>query len=135
MHTSECTQLQASLKLEMSRRWRLELEVFDARSALAMAHTQLARTEGCEQRARHQAMHDGLTALPNRAYFTEQLDRTLSSMGQAHDPRANPAGHALAVLFLDLDGFKCINDTHGHFIGDEVLSVSRGQAGQGRAGR
>jgi diguanylate cyclase (GGDEF)-like protein len=58
----------------------------------------------------HQALHDPLTGLPNRALFDERLDRAL--LAREHD---------LAVLFCDVDDFKRINDDHGHDAGDEVL--------------
>jgi two-component system cell cycle response regulator len=62
----------------------------------------------------HMAMHDPLTGLPNRSLFLDRLTHAL-----AH---ANRYGGLIAVLFLDLDGFKKINDTFGHFMGDELLS-------------
>jgi diguanylate cyclase (GGDEF)-like protein len=59
------------------------------------------------------AYHDALTGLPNRAMFQEHLELALA--------RARRRDLAVAVLFLDLDAFKPINDTHGHAAGDEVL--------------
>ncbi|GAA4002720.1 hypothetical protein GCM10022247_24460 [Allokutzneria multivorans] len=64
-----------------------------------------------QRRLRYQAYHDALTGLPNRIAFREQLERLL-----AH-PGTEPA-----VLFVDLDDFKMINDRHGHAVGDRVLA-------------
>jgi diguanylate cyclase (GGDEF)-like protein/PAS domain S-box-containing protein len=61
----------------------------------------------------HQATHDSLTKLPNRVLFQELGDQALA--------RADRDGTLIAVLFLDLDRFKRVNDTHGHPVGDELL--------------
>jgi diguanylate cyclase (GGDEF)-like protein len=69
---------------------------------------QLSREE-----LQHHALHDPLTGLPNRALFMEQLEHALA--------RARRKGTAVSVLYLDLDGFKTVNDTLGHEAGDEAL--------------
>jgi diguanylate cyclase (GGDEF)-like protein len=69
-----------------------------------------------EERIRHQAYHDALTGLPNRASFTEHLDEAVR--------RAKRAGWPLALLFLDLDLFKRVNDSLGHDAGDRLLRVA-----------
>jgi diguanylate cyclase (GGDEF)-like protein len=71
-----------------------------------------ARVEA-EQQALKLARHDPLTGLPNRRFFEEKLDQCLG---------ATTGGTQLAVLMLDLDGFKPVNDTHGHAAGDKTLS-------------
>ncbi|MBD1886426.1 EAL domain-containing protein [Microcoleus vaginatus] len=71
-----------------------------------------------EAMIRHQASHDPLTGLPNRLLFNERLSLALAS--------AHQKGEMLAVIFLDLDRFKNVNDTLGHPVGDLLLqSVSR----------
>jgi len=65
------------------------------------------------QRVEYLAYHDGLTGLPNRSMFSKMLSKSISE--------AHRYGRQLAVAFLDLDGFKQINDTLGHLAGDQLL--------------
>lgn len=66
-----------------------------------------------ELEANNLARHDPLTGLPNRRFFEERLEDCLETAS---------ATHQVAVLVMDLDGFKAVNDTHGHAVGDKVLS-------------
>ncbi len=70
-----------------------------------------------EEQLRHRAFHDSLTGLPNRARFTERVGQALG-----RPPRGT---HDLvAVLFIDLDDFKTVNDRYGHAVGDELLRAA-----------
>lgn len=75
---------------------------------------ELRERERAEERLRHAALHDALTSLPNRALL---LDRIAASIGRAQR-RPN---EATAILYLDLDNFKIVNDSLGHLAGDTIL--------------
>jgi diguanylate cyclase (GGDEF)-like protein/PAS domain S-box-containing protein len=66
-----------------------------------------------EQELSHLAQHDSLTDLPNRALFTDRLQTSLVRAIRSQKP--------IGLMFLDIDGFKAVNDEHGHDVGDELL--------------
>jgi diguanylate cyclase (GGDEF)-like protein len=74
---------------------------------------EISEREAAEARAQTLARHDPLTGLANRRHFLEELERRLSLVGEEEN--------AFALLFIDLDRFKPINDVHGHAIGDRLL--------------
>ena len=92
---------------------QLQVDLSESRSALAESKAALASSKEAEKEARHLALHDSTTGLPNRALFDTRLDQAISL--------AKRQGWTLAVMFLDLDRFKVINDVHGHSAGDAVL--------------
>jgi len=87
--------------------------VEDAPAYLIAQVHDLSRRGAAERRLAHQALHDPVTDLPNRTLFLDRLERGLR--------RHQHTGALLAVLFMDLDRFKQINDSLGHAAGDQVL--------------
>ena len=81
---------------------------------MAGSLTDVSERKSTEQQLLHDAFHDSLTNLPNRSLFTDLLSRSLGRGRRRADYR-------FAVLFIDLDRFKVVNDSLGHSIGDELL--------------
>ncbi len=104
--------------------------VHDARAEIAgfvLALRDITVMLSLTERMTHQATHDHLTELPNRVLTTDRVTQALAS--------ARRSGELVAVLFLDLDGFKRINDSLGHATGDALLQmVARRLVSAGRAG-
>ncbi|TLU72631.1 putative bifunctional diguanylate cyclase/phosphodiesterase [Lichenicoccus roseus] len=86
---------------------------YGGRPALVTALRDVRERHASEERIRFLAHHDMLTGLPNRVLLNESLDAALRRAARGLDP--------LAVLCLDLDGFKMVNDTLGHAAGDQLL--------------
>jgi diguanylate cyclase (GGDEF)-like protein len=83
--------------------------------ALAESEAALATSRQAERAASRRAMHDPKTGLPNRTLFDDRLAQAIAG--------AERHGWTLAIMFLDLDQFKAVNDTHGHAAGDAVLTI------------
>jgi len=90
----------------------IAMTVFGFRRYQDLSREIEART-AAERDARDLARHDPLTGLANRRFFEEKLDEYLGAVS---------ATQQMAVLMLDLDGFKAVNDTYGHSAGDKALS-------------
>ena len=96
-------------ELEQRVRARTE-ELADANAKLKL---EISERQQMEERARHLSMHDALTGLPNRRLLQDRLAQLLA--------QARREGWSVAVMFIDLDRFKRINDSLGHATGDDVL--------------
>ena len=90
-------------------------QLVDAAAHGAIQLGRVVERERSRDELAHQAMHDSLTGLPNRSLFMDRLSQAVRGL--------RPAGDHLAVLFIDLDNFKLINDSLGHDIGDHVLKT------------
>jgi len=89
------------------------LELFAEQAGASLRNAQVHRElQAIRDKLAHEASHDALTELPNRRRFTDQLERMCG--------RGRP-GDLISVLFLDLDGFKDVNDRYGHDIGNDLL--------------
>ncbi|MEO7853967.1 MAG: GGDEF domain-containing protein [Rubrivivax sp.] len=91
----------------------VEVALASSRNALAETTAALASALASEEQANLRALHDHITGLPNRVLFDDRLAHAIA-LAERHD-------WTVAVMFLDLDRFKNVNDVHGHAAGDIVL--------------
>ena len=106
----------AKLAKELADRIVVESELADTKNELAEVRDDLSKSQAKEEEAQQIALQDTLTSLPNRASFEQGLDHGLI--------QAKRHGWGLAVLFIDIDKFKSINDSYGHDLGDQVLLMA-----------
>ena len=103
---------------------------FDGRDGYLVAIVDITERRKAEARIAHMAHHDGLTNLPNRDFYQDHLRQALE--------RSQPGNKRVAVLCVDLDLFKNVNDSFGHPMGDRLLKLvaerlkSRGSRRQSR---
>ena len=101
------------LAREVAERTVLESDLADTKADLAEARNDLAQSLANEEESRQTSLQDPVTGLWNRALFDERLAHGLI--------QAKRHGWGLAIVFIDIDKFKNINDDHGHDLGDKVL--------------
>ncbi|UXI70336.1 GGDEF domain-containing protein [Tahibacter amnicola] len=115
----ECAQriveLTVLLDLDTAIRHTLATKVISLHAEMEGLRAALRDSERHVDQVRRLALHDPLTGLPNRIAFAEALQNALHASGTPQRP--------FALLFIDLDGFKSINDTLGHSVGDELLRI------------
>lgn len=93
---------------------RVEERTRELANANRKLRGQIAERERAEESLTHQALHDALTGLPNRTRLLDRMQHAMAAWQR--DPQ-----HGFAILFLDLDRFKVVNDSAGHLVGDELL--------------
>jgi len=93
---------------------RVEERTRELANANRKLRGQIAERERAEESLTHQALHDALTGLPNRTRLLDRMQRAMAAYQRDPD-------RCFAVLFLDLDRFKVVNDSVGHLVGDELL--------------
>jgi len=101
------------LAKELAKRIVLESELAETKADLAEVRDDLSKSQVKEEEAQQIALQDALTGLPNRVSFEQRLGQGLI--------QAKRHGWRLAVLFIDIDEFKSINDSYGHDLGDQVM--------------
>lgn len=111
----DMTLVNIQLDREMAERVVIESELAETKSDLAEVREDLSKAQVRTEDAEQSALRDALTGLPNRVLFEQGLDSGLS--------QAKRHGWGLAILFVDIDEFKSINDAYGHDLGDQVLLV------------
>lgn len=84
-------------------------------SHYVVAFSDISAIHHAEEKLNHLAHHDPLTTLPNRLLFDDRFDHAIEQARRSNQP--------CLLLFIDLDGFKVVNDTLGHWIGDQLLQV------------
>ena len=106
-------QVNTELAKQVAERIDIESELKQTKSELLNIRADLSKSQLKEKDALHIALHDPLTGLPNRLLLEQRLDHGLA--------QSRRYGQKLAVMFIDLDKFKNINDSYGHDIGDKLL--------------
>jgi diguanylate cyclase (GGDEF)-like protein len=110
---ADLKQVNIQLATQVAEQASMAAELADTKSRLAQVRDDLSESQTQERDARQKALLDPLTGIPNRASFDQALDHGLIQ-ARRHDRK-------LGVLFIDIDEFKIINDSHGHDMGDKVL--------------
>jgi diguanylate cyclase (GGDEF)-like protein len=112
----ENKKLNAQLQHTMER---LQIQAAELKEANLELYNEIAERKVVEQQLTHDSLHDAMTGLPNRVLFLDRLGRAIEYYKRRTE-------YTFAVLFIDVDQFKVINDSLGHLVGDQLLiSIGR----------